>query len=77
MRIVNSVLTQFVDFVEHVQEVLLRVDAAAFDTGHNFADHLLTDGRAAFILQSSQFWKQFVMEKLPDTCIGTRVFATR
>ena len=60
----------FVDLVQDIEEVFLRVNAAALDGGHNLADDLLPGGGAALVLQAFQIGQQLLMDELPDAGLG-------
>ena len=52
VRIVNRDAADFVNLVQHVQEILFRINPAAVNAGHDFADNLLPGSCAGLIFQS-------------------------
>ena len=66
----HGFIAELVDLVQHVGEVLLRVNAAALDTGHDFADDLLARGSPGAGLEGFEIGQKVFVDELPDAFLG-------
>ena len=70
VRGVHRLVAQFVDLVQHVTEILFRINPAAFHSGHHFADDLLARRGVRFFLQPLQMGEQFFVYECPYARLG-------
>ena len=66
VRVIHGLARDFVNLVEHVEEVLFRVDPAPLHARHDLAHHLLPWRRARLILQRLQLPQQLLMHEFPN-----------